>query len=72
MPTKSHDRSPDKRNFSVALPKKLIADIEAIADREDRSRNKQIEHFLKDSVERWNQGKKPHLKSLPKDQAGEA
>lgn len=59
MPPKSHDRAPDKKGFSVALPKKLLADIEAIAAEQHRSRNGQIEHFLQDAVDRYN---KPALK----------
>ena len=50
MKNKSHDRSPEKQGFSVALPKKLVADIQKIAKSETRSRNRQIEKFLEDSV----------------------
>lgn len=54
MNKKSHDRSPDKIGFSVALPKQLLAQIQEIADTEHRTRNRQIEHFLYQSVARWN------------------
>jgi hypothetical protein len=50
---KNHDRAPDKKGFSVALPKQLLSDIEQIAKEEHRSRNGQIEHFLAESVQRW-------------------
>jgi hypothetical protein len=74
---KNHDRSPDKKGFSVALPKQLLSDIEQIAKEEHRSRNGQIEHFLAESVDRWQANQiKPqsqplalvaeeHLKSKP-------
>ena len=53
MNQKNHARAPDKVGFSVALPKKLLGDIQTIADSEHRTRNKQIEHFLHESVMRW-------------------
>lgn len=53
MPPRNHDRSPDKKNFSIALPKGLITDLQMIADQETRSRNGQIEHFLRDAVTDW-------------------
>lgn len=53
MAAKNHDRSPDKKGFSVALPRDILADVERIARQEHRSRNGQIEHFLAESVKRW-------------------
>lgn len=53
MAKKSHDRSPDKKGFSIALPIALIADLERISKAETRSRNGQIESFLQDSVRLW-------------------
>lgn len=50
MSQRNHSRSKDKRNFSIALPKTMIADLERIAAKETRSRNGQIEHFLAESV----------------------
>jgi hypothetical protein len=64
MKKKSHDRAPDKRNFSVALPIELIEKLEAIAGAETRSRNKQIEHFLQQSVSHY-KANKMGLKPLP-------
>ena len=64
MKKKSHARAADKRNFSVALPITLIDEIAAIAKRESRSRNGQIEHFLKESV-RSHVRKKTDIHSLP-------
>ena len=58
MKKKSHDRSPDKKGFSVAIPKRLLAEIEKIAKSETRSRNGQIERFLDDCVKRY-KGIKP-------------
>lgn len=54
MTTKrNHDRAADKTAFSVALPKKLVSDLEEIAKTETRTRNRQIEHFLTESVARY-------------------
>lgn len=53
MKNKSHERSPDKQGFSIALPKRLVARIQDIAKKETRSRNGQIEKFLEDSVARY-------------------
>lgn len=53
MSKKNHDRSPDKKGFSVALPRDLLAKIEEIAKEEHRSRNGQIEYFLDRSVKKW-------------------
>lgn len=53
MKNKNHDRSPEKKGFSIALPKKLVAEIQKIADAETRSRNGQIEKFLEESVQRY-------------------
>lgn len=54
MSTKrNHDRAADKTGFSVALPKKLVAELEDIAKKETRTRNGQIEHFLSESVARY-------------------
>ena len=50
---KNHDRSVDKIGFSVALPKSLAAQIQAIAQGDFRTRNAQIEMFLTESVERY-------------------
>lgn len=59
MSSKNHDRHPDKKGFSVALPKSLLSEIESIANQEHRSRNGQIEHFLAESVDRWEKQNKP-------------
>ena len=59
MKKKNHDRSPDKRNFSIALPLTLIADLERIAAKETRSKNRQIEHFLSAQVDKWKAEHKP-------------
>ena len=56
MKKKSHERSPDKTGFSVALPKKLVAEIKQIAKDETRSRNGQIERFLEECVMRYKAG----------------
>lgn len=64
MKTKSHSRSPDKKNFSVALPIVLIEQLKKIAKEETRSRNGQIELFLKESVDRWISEKAPPVKML--------
>ena len=53
MKKRSHDRAPDKLGFSVALPKRLVAEIESIAQSQHRTRNKQIEHFLDGAVKEW-------------------
>ena len=53
MKKKSHDRSPDKRNFSIALPIALIEKLQGIAADEARSRNRQIERFLESAVKQW-------------------
>jgi hypothetical protein len=53
MKEKSHARALDKRNFSVALPIKLIDAIEQIANAENRSRNRQIETFLQEQVRQY-------------------
>lgn len=53
MAKKSHDRSPDKKGFSIALPIALIADLERISKAETRSRNGQIERLLQESVRLW-------------------
>jgi hypothetical protein len=63
MKKKSHARAPDKRNFSVALPITLIDALEKIAMKEDRSRNRQIESFLKEKVQEYKA--KKGLQSLP-------
>lgn len=39
-------RDPSKKNFSIAIPKTLVAKVQEIADREHRNRNSQIEHLL--------------------------
>ena len=53
MKPRNHERSPDKRNFSIALPKTMIDDLSFIAKEETRSRNGQIECFLAQSVKEW-------------------
>jgi hypothetical protein len=51
MSTKrNHARAADKGSFSVALPKSLAAKLQQIADDEHRSRNGQIEHFLRIAI----------------------
>jgi hypothetical protein len=50
---RNHDRSPDKKGFSVALPKHLLELLEKIAAKEHRSRNGQIEMFLEEAVNNW-------------------
>ena len=59
MKKKNHDRAVDKKNFSIALPLTLIAQLQSIANLETRSRNKQIQHFLELSVQRWNDQQQP-------------
>lgn len=49
-PQKSHARSPDKKGFSIALPKTLIKQIEEMAQKETRSRNGQIQHMLEKMI----------------------
>lgn len=71
MKAKNHDRSPEKKGFSVALPKTLIAEVEAIAKSEHRSRNGQIERFLEQSVKLYRESQKPNgnhepLRSAPR------
>jgi metal-responsive CopG/Arc/MetJ family transcriptional regulator len=58
MATKSHDRSPDKKSFSVALPKQMITELEKISKKEHRSRNGQIERFLERSIVAWREQSK--------------
>jgi len=55
---KNHDRAPDKKGFSVAMPKRLIAEIEDIARKENRTRNGQIYHFLERAIADWQQSEK--------------
>lgn len=63
MKKKSHSRAPDKIGFSIALPEKLATELQEIATRETRSRNGQIEHFLRESVQEWKKAQTPiHLK----------
>jgi len=50
---KNHDRAADKVGFSVALPRTLVAQIQAIAEADFRTRNGQIELFLTEAVERY-------------------
>jgi hypothetical protein len=59
MKEKNHARALDKRNFSVALPIKLIDAIERIANAENRSRNRQIETFLQQQVGQYHAEKTP-------------
>jgi hypothetical protein len=61
---KNHTRAADKKGFSVALPIELIGQLEYIANSETRSRNKQIEHMLRQSVADYKQ-QKGHINSLP-------
>lgn len=69
MSTKSHARSPEKRGFSIALPIKLIDQIQTIADKETRSRNGQIQHLLERAIMEYEESRdeKTHdeLHSLP-------
>ena len=53
MKKRSHERSTDKKGFSIALPITLINDLQAIANLETRTRNGQIEHFLTEQVKLW-------------------
>lgn len=45
-------RNPLKTVISVALYRSMVDEIQSMADAEDRSRNGQIEHFLKAAVAR--------------------
>lgn len=65
MSTRNHDRAPDKKGFSVALPKNLLRAIERIAEAEHRSRNRQIEKFLQAEVDQY-------LKEHPTKATGKA
>ena len=65
MSTKNHARSPDKKGFSIALPIVLIDQIQAIAEKEARSRNGQIQKFLDESIKRWDEDRKPIAKPHP-------
>lgn len=56
---RSHDRSPDKEGFSIALPKELIREISLIAAKEERSRNKQIELLLRLALAMYKTENKP-------------
>lgn len=62
---RNHERSPDKRAFSVALPKALIEELGRIAKKEHRSRNGQIELFLKEAVEDWLESNEPSTTRIP-------
>jgi len=68
---RSHDRSPEKVGFSVALPRVLCGEIEKIAAKETRTRNGQIEHFLAEAVARWHQERQgtPAASPLPDQDA---
>jgi len=57
---KNHDRAADKVGFSVALPKTLVAQIQAIAQADFRTRNGQIALFLTEAVERYQKGNAGH------------
>ena len=57
---KNHDRAADKVAFSVALPKTLVAQIQAIAQADFRTRNGQIALFLTEAVERYQKGNAGH------------
>lgn len=52
-PKRPTQRDPAKVAFSVALPRSLVAQIEAYALDQTRSRNAQIEFFLKEAVAKW-------------------
>lgn len=77
MNKRSHARSPEKKNFSIALPIVLITDLEKIAKAETRSKNGQIEYFLAEQIKLWKAKNSPvtapsatlesdsHLKSVP-------
>jgi len=65
MKKKSHERAPGKKGFSVALPEKLVAEIQAIANSETRSRNGQIEKFLEDCVKAYKSENAPEKKPTP-------
>jgi hypothetical protein len=52
-PKRPTQRDPSKVAFSVALPRSLVAQIEEYAADQSRSRNGQIEYFLKEAVAKW-------------------
>jgi hypothetical protein len=58
MKPKNHSRAPDKKGFSIALPITLIDALTTIANHENRSRNRQIQHFLEKSVQEWQSQKR--------------
>lgn len=79
MSVRSHDRSPENTSLTISLSKDLKSRIEAAAAEDKRKVSPwcviQLENILdelesKESADR--KGKKPHLTSLPKDQAREA
>lgn len=65
MPNKSHDRSPEKQGFSIALPKHMIEELKNISKEEDRSRNSQIERLLREGIDAWNSQHKAAKSSKP-------
>ena len=72
MSKKSHDRDPNKRNFSVALPITLIEDLQRIADKETRSRNMQIQHFLEIAVNEYKSASRSKLSMVAEDAGNES
>ncbi len=51
MPNK---RDPNKSHSSITLHKKLFAELDRIAEKEDRSRNKVIEMLLLEQLKAYN------------------
>lgn len=45
-------------NFNLRIPEELNEELIKIADKEGRSKNRQIEYILKEYVEKYNKEKK--------------
>jgi hypothetical protein len=55
-------RDPSKKNFSIAIPKTLVAKVQKLADLEHRNRNSQIEHLLTIMVSQYEAENGPIIK----------
>lgn len=55
-------RDPLKKNFSIAIPKTLVAKVQKLADLEHRNRNSQIEHLLAVMVSQYEAKNGPIIK----------
>jgi metal-responsive CopG/Arc/MetJ family transcriptional regulator len=51
MKEKTHTRAAGMKSTSIAVPEILLEKVQEIADREARTRNKQIELYLRMAVE---------------------